>query len=120
MHILSRSEWDLARRSGDYRPPSLEAEGFIHCSTIEQIIDTANIFYRGRRDLLVLRIDESKLISPLRFEAPAAAGDARPAARFPHIYGPLNLAAVIEATEFPCGADGSFHLPIAISARPPA
>src|ERR1700722_20520057 len=78
LHILNRSQWDLARRQGVYCPPSLEAEGFIHCSTIAQIIDTANLHYRGQHDLLVLRIDERKLTSPLEFEAPATAGDTRP------------------------------------------
>jgi uncharacterized protein (DUF952 family) len=94
------------------------SEGFIHCSTIPQVAETANIFYRGRHDLLVLRIDEQKLTSPLRFEAPAAAGDIRPTALFPHIYGPLNLEAVIDAIELPCDADGSFQLPQAIGDFP--
>jgi uncharacterized protein (DUF952 family) len=114
LHILSRSQWDLAHQYGCYRSPSLEAEGFIHCSTIAQAIDTANIFYRGQHDLIVLRIDERKLTSRLEFEAPATAGDARPQVRFPHIYGPLNLDAVIDAIEFPCDADGSFRLPVAL------
>jgi len=114
LHILSRSEWEFARRGDAYRPPSLTAEGFIHCSTIAQVIDTANLFYRGHRDLLVLRIDERKLTARLAFEAPANSADARPRALFPHIYGPLNLDAVIDAIELPCDADGSFRLLAAI------
>jgi uncharacterized protein (DUF952 family) len=113
LHIVSRSQWDFALRNGLYRAPSLDAEGFIHCSTIAQVIDTANLFYRGQRDLLVLRIDERRLTSRLEFEAPTTAGDARPQVRFPHIYGPLNLEAVIETIEFPCDAAGSFRLPVA-------
>jgi uncharacterized protein (DUF952 family) len=111
LHILNRSQWDLARQHGHYRPPSLAAEGFIHCSTITQVIATANLFYRGQRDLIVLRIDERQLVSRLQFEAPATAGDARPQALFPHIYGPLNLDAVIDVIELPCEADGSFRMP---------
>ncbi len=114
LHILSRSQWEFARRGTDYRPPSLTAEGFIHCSTIAQVIDTANLFYRGQGDLLVLRIDERKLTARLAFEAPADSADARSRALFPHIYGPLNLDAVIGAIELPCDADGSFRLPAAI------
>jgi uncharacterized protein (DUF952 family) len=114
LHILRRNEWELALRQGSYRPPSLDTEGFIHCSTIDQAIDTANIFFRGARDLLLLRIDERKLTSTLKFEAPATAGDARPRTQFPHIYGPLDLDAVIDAVEFPSEADGSFQLPARI------
>jgi uncharacterized protein (DUF952 family) len=111
LHILSRPQWNWAQQRGDYRPPSLAAEGFIHCSTITQVIETANLFYRKQHDLLVLRIDERKLVSRLKFEASAIAGDARSQALFPHIYGPLNLDAVIEAIELPCEADGSFRMP---------
>lgn len=115
LHILRRHEWDLALRHGSYRPPSLDAEGFIHCSAIEQAIDTANLLFRGAADLLLLRIDETRLVAPLRFEAPATADDARPNTRFPHIYGALNLDAVVDAIEFPCADDGSFELPARVS-----
>jgi hypothetical protein len=33
---------------------------------------------------------------------------------FPHIYGPLNLDAVTEVMDFPCGPDGRFVLPAAL------
>jgi uncharacterized protein (DUF952 family) len=111
LHILRLSEWEEALRLGIYQPPSLTAEGFIHCSTVNQVIDTANAFFRGTPDLLLLRVDERKLASPLKFEAPATPGDSRPREAFPHIYGPLNLDAVIYAIEFPCEADGSFQSP---------
>jgi len=119
LHILRRAEWDEALRRGYYRPPSLEAEGFIHCSTVAQTLDTANIFFRGQTDLILLHIDERTLTSPFKFESPAAADDARPRARFPHIYGPLNLDAVVDVVEFPCDADGSFQMPAALRALPP-
>ena len=61
LHILKRAEWEDARLRGEYRPPSLDAEGFIHCSTVDQVIDTANLFFTAVNDLLLLRIDESKL-----------------------------------------------------------
>jgi uncharacterized protein (DUF952 family) len=114
LHILRRNEWELALRKGSYRAPSLDTEGFIHCSTIDQAIDTANLLFRGASDLLILRIDETRLVATLKFEAPATTGDARPSTRFPHIYGALNLDAVIDAVEFPCDADGSFQLPARI------
>jgi uncharacterized protein (DUF952 family) len=43
-HIVKRSEWMLAVARGTYAPTSLRDEGFIHCSTIAQVIDTANRF----------------------------------------------------------------------------
>ena len=67
LHILRRNEWELALRRGSYRPRSLETEGFIHCSTIDQAGDTANLLFRGASDLLLLCIDERRLVATLKF-----------------------------------------------------
>jgi uncharacterized protein (DUF952 family) len=120
LHIARRAEWDCARLRGSYRPSSFERDGFIHCSTLEQALATANRFFRGQRDLVLLHIDECKLIAPLRYESAAPpAGSVETAPRaglFPHLYGELNLDAVTEVLEFPCAADGSFELPAGLRA----
>ncbi len=102
LHIAKRAEWDEAQRRNEYAPPSLSAEGFIHCSTAAQILDTANRFFHGQSDLVVLCIDPHRLAAPLRYEAPAMAHDEGRAGRFPHLYGPLNLEAVTQVLDFPC------------------
>ena len=56
-HITSRSAWNEARNRGDYRAESLETEGFIHCSTQEQIVPVANKYYARQTDLVVLVIE---------------------------------------------------------------
>lgn len=113
-HIVSRGVWQRAIERGQYRAPSLKAQGFIHCSPRELVPSAANDFYRGQRDLLLLCIDESKLTAELRWEAPAhpqaAAKQTRTNSVFPHIYGALNLEAVVAAREFPEG-DTGFELP---------
>lgn len=111
LHLTARGEWEAALRSGAYAPPSLRAEGFIHCSTPAQLLDTANRFFRGRSDLVVLCIDERRLAAPLKYEAPAMAHDERRAGLFPHLYGALNLDAVTHVIDFPCEPDGSFRSP---------
>ena len=118
LHIASRAQWDRARARGAYIPRDFDSEGFIHCSTPAQAASTANSFFRGHRDLLLLCIDEDLLTAPLRYEAPAPPGG-RPSGAvrsglFPHLYGELNLDAVTEVLEFPCSADGSFELPAAL------
>ena len=69
IHIVKRSEWADAVARGTYAPASLRAEGFIHCSTVAQLVDTANRFYRGNHGLVVLCIDESRLKAELKYEA---------------------------------------------------
>ncbi|MHB8383905.1 MAG: DUF952 domain-containing protein [Candidatus Binataceae bacterium] len=115
LHIATRAEWERAQARGAYRPGAFEHDGFIHCSTLAQAAATANRFFHGQRDLVLLHIDERKLNAPLRYEsaAPPAAsqqGESR-VGLFPHLYGELNLDAVTEALEFPCAADGAFELP---------
>ncbi|MDE2853624.1 MAG: DUF952 domain-containing protein [Chloroflexota bacterium] len=114
-HITSGSAWDDAKRRGTYRAPSLENEGFIHCSTRDQLLGVANAFYRGREDLALLCIDESKLRAELRWEAPAhptpeTADRRENDAPFPHIYGVLNLDAVVAVCDFRADRTG-FALP---------
>jgi uncharacterized protein (DUF952 family) len=110
VHIVKRGDWELAFGRGTYAPDSLRAEGFIHCSTLAQLIDTANRFYRGQNDLVVLCIEESRLKAELKFEAPAMRHGESAGALFPHLYGELNVDAVTRVVELPCEADGSFRL----------
>ena len=114
-HIAHRSAWEMAREDGAYRPPSLASEGFIHCSAREQVLAVVNEFYRGQADLLLLCIDESKLTSALRWEAPAHPSPAsvkgsRSEAQFPHVYGALNLDAVVGVFDLHA-ADNGFAMP---------
>lgn len=105
LHITSRAQWAEAQTRGEYIAPSLNAEGFIHCSTEIQVLHVVNAFYRGRNDLVLLLIDESKLKPELKWEAPAGlpAQGISKSDLFPHIFGPVNLTAVISAREFPAG-----------------
>jgi uncharacterized protein (DUF952 family) len=114
LHITTTADWDAARATGGYRPTSLAHEGFIHCSTPAQAVASADKYFRGRTDLILLCIDEARVAAELRYEPPAPIGgapDPRAGELFPHIYGPLALDAVIRVVPFPCARDGSFALP---------
>jgi uncharacterized protein (DUF952 family)/protein associated with RNAse G/E len=102
-HITTAAAWHTAREAGVYTAPSLESEGFIHCSTQKQVAATANRFFPGATDLIVLCVDVSLLRHDLRYEDSSNHGDL-----FPHIYGPLDLVAVRSVVELPPNADGSF------------
>jgi uncharacterized protein (DUF952 family) len=113
LHITSRAEWNEAQARGHYVAPSLEVEGFIHCSTEKQVLHVANAFYRGKTGLVLLRIDEAKLKPALKLEPPAGtpAPGISESDSFPHIYGPINLTAVASVMDFVPGPDGTFILP---------
>jgi uncharacterized protein (DUF952 family) len=113
-HIAEPAAWEHAAERGAYAPPSLADEGFIHCSTREQVADTANRFYGGRSELILLRIDSTLLDQSPRSEQSAAPVDESEAGTaFPHLYGPLPLAAVTGSVRWPPGEDGTFRFPAA-------
>ncbi|MBV6391473.1 MAG: hypothetical protein KPEEDBHJ_00681 [Anaerolineales bacterium] len=114
LHIASKQDWSSAQAKGEYAAPSLATEGFIHFSTDKQAIHVANAFYKGRKDLVLLVVDESKLAAELKWEAPAGppAENISQSDLFPHLYGPLNLNAVTSALDLqPDPATGAFTLP---------
>lgn len=114
LHITSKTEWLEAQKRGEYVAPSLQSEGFIHCSTEKQVLHVANAFYRGQTDLVLLQIDEAKLNSGLKWEPPAGppAPGISTSDQFPHIYGPVNLTAVSAVLDFELDpASGRFILP---------
>lgn len=97
LHLAVRSEWDVARDAGSYpwstRGLTLEQVGYVHCSHEHQWRGVRDRFYADLADdeLVLLVVDESKLSSPVVVERLDGAPDA-----FPHIYGPLDVAAVVE------------------------
>ena len=115
-HIIPLTNWETAQQRGDYRPASLEHEDFIHCSTDVQAAPVANAFYSGQTGLVLLVIDPERLSAKLQWDLPAhPAPEKAPAelrGKFPHIYGPLNLDAVVDVLDFAPDQNGIFTFPI--------
>ncbi|PWI15631.1 DUF952 domain-containing protein [Streptomyces sp. Act143] len=98
VHLTERSLWEEARARGTYemstRGKTLQEEGFIHCSTRAQCPKVAAFLYGdydGPDELVLLVIDPDRLGVPLKYEAPEPGAE-----EFPHIYGPLPVAAVVD------------------------
>jgi uncharacterized protein (DUF952 family) len=106
-HLTPASTWEQARRDGEYTMSTLDKtlaeEGFIHASTAGQVAQTANRFYQGVPDLLILSIDVSRVRPEIRWEQVPSSPDP-----FPHIYGPLNADAVVRADPLEPDASGRF------------
>jgi uncharacterized protein (DUF952 family) len=112
-HITEHKTWMRARAAGEYRAPSLDSQRFIHLSGRDQVIRVADAIYTGHAGLVLLVIDPARLKSPVRYEPPDVSIPAEhyTGELFPHLYGPLNLDAVIKVLDFPSRADGTFTLP---------
>ena len=111
LHISSRASYQPGE---PIVAPSLDTEGFVHCSDFGTVHLPANRLYAGRTDLVLLEIDPALVDVPVRWEQ-GAPPDPN-GAWFPHVYGPIPAAAVVAVHDFPASADG-FRLPTALADR---
>jgi uncharacterized protein (DUF952 family) len=105
-HLTTAADWVAAQASGSYtmstRGRTLAQEGFVHCSSAEQVASTRATFFAGVPDVVVLEVETDLLSSPWRLEPVGAVeGTVEEADRFPHVYGPLDLDAVVAVVPDP-------------------
>ncbi len=114
LHITPADHFRTQEKSGVYVTGSLTAEGFIHCTKeLEVMLRVANRFYRNvQGDVLILVIDPRKVKAEVKYEPPAHPepdpDSPLNSILFPHIYGTLNLDAVIEVRVAKRADDGTF------------
>lgn len=105
-HMARRAAWAAAQAAGAYDGTAEDrADGFIHFSTAAQVGESAAKHRAGATDLVLVACDPDALGGALRWE-PARGGQL-----FPHLYGPVPLAAVVSARSLPLGPDGVHVFP---------
>jgi uncharacterized protein (DUF952 family) len=109
-HLTTPADWSRAVADGVYRlstrDRSLEQVGFVHCSYRDQVLCVAELLYGDASELVLLVLDPRLLASPVRAENLEGGQEL-----FPHLYGPLEVSAVVRALAVRRGADGRFRLP---------
>ena len=99
--IVPRAIWLEAEETGTFvGAPVDRADGFIHLSAADQVVETARRHFAGQHDLLLVAVEAEALSDALRWEA------SRGGALFPHLYGPLSVAAATWARPLPLGPGG--------------
>ncbi len=93
-HITTKQGWKDAMEKGFFYEPSLDTEGFIHNCTQEQVAAVVERFYKGKTDLLLMHIDETKLTASLKYELAPSVNE-----MFPHVFGLINLDAVVKTSD---------------------
>ena len=99
-HLATKRDFKSCFNNGLYEPLNFQADGFIHCSGKDSVIDVAEDYYSAVDDLILIKINCSLLKSELKFEdaAPIAGGGTEHLKNrilFPHIYGPINEQSII-------------------------
>lgn len=104
--ICRAAEWHAAQDAGRYAGAEVDRrDGYIHFSTAAQVVATAAKHFAGANDLMLVAVDAGALDGALKWEV-SRGGDL-----FPHLYGPLPLAAVRWAKPLRVGADGRHLFP---------
>jgi uncharacterized protein (DUF952 family) len=98
-HVALRRDWEGAQEAGEYRVStlgrSLDEEGFLHASYAHQWQGVRDAYYAGVTEpLVLLEVDPALLEVPVVEEVPDGGAEA-----FPHLYGPLPVAAVVAVRE---------------------
>lgn len=93
-HLASLEDWER-RTTEHYEPAGLASEGFVHLCSPEQLAGVVERYYQGRDDLILLTVDAARFGANLVWEDLTGSGE-----EFPHVYGPLELAAVVSSVPF--------------------
>ena len=85
-HVAPRGPFEVWRGAGrgDWSPPSLAAEGFVHLSFARQLAGTLAAHFAPHEALLLVELDPRALGADLRVE-PSRGGEP-----FPHVYRALR------------------------------
>lgn len=105
-HMCRRDEWSAAEQAGAYGGSSQDiADGFIHFSGADQVVQSAAKHRAGQSGIVLLRVDPRKLGDALKWE------ESRGGQLFPHLYGPLPVSAVMAVYDLPLDATGRHQFP---------
>lgn len=104
--ICPEPMWRQAERSGVFQGAPIDlADGFIHFSTAEQVVETAAKHFAGLDNLLLVAFDADRFGPSLKYEV------SRGGALFPHLYAPLETSAAKWVRALPLKADGAHDFP---------
>ena len=96
-HIATATDWAAAQASGSYttstRGVSVLDEGFIHASREDQWEGVRDRYYADVAEPLVLLAIDTDLLDVPVVEEEVPGGET-----FPHVYGAIRPAAVVEVT----------------------
>jgi uncharacterized protein (DUF952 family) len=101
-HLVPEVVWEAQRTGRLYRPEAFGDDGFVHCTDgLDHLLVPANAYYRDDpRPYLALEIDLASVSAPARYDDPAE--------RYPHVYGPVEVAAVRTVLVAERADDGTF------------
>ena len=103
--ILRAPEWEAFQAAGRSAGAPIDLrDGFVHLSTAAQVEETARRHFAGEAGLVLVAVDEARLVPELAWE-PSRGGDL-----FPHLYRELRAEDVLWSAPLPL-EDGGHRFP---------
>jgi uncharacterized protein (DUF952 family) len=103
LHTLKESEWNEVKDKRFYGEHYVESDGFIHCSDIHTVHNVVWMFLTISEPLVFLCIDTDKVQAEIIWENGGSTD-------YPHIYGLLNIDAVVNVLPFIKNENNQFVL----------
>lgn len=103
IHLVPTADWEKALSKGHYHPASLDREGFIHFSTYEHALETADLYYKDEEELVALVVVNKWVKQNLVWEP------GRDGVDFPHLYAELSLDKIETTLHVHRNAAGKFE-----------
>ena len=105
--VLTAEQMATLERDGSFAGAPVDlADGYIHMSTVDQLIETVDKHFAGQDDLYVAAVDLGSFGDSLKWE------ESRGGQLFPHLYGPLLLETVVAYSPLTRADDGTVRLPV--------
>ena len=104
--ILTAAQWVAFRQDGSFAGAPIDlADGFIHLSAADTVVETAARHFAGRDGLVLVAVNLAALGDAVRWEV------SRGGALFPHVYGVLPMTAVARSDPLPLDDAGRHRFP---------
>ena len=102
LHLVPAESWERQKSGPTYVPEAYDSDGFIHLTIGEaNLMEVANRYYKqDARAYSVLELDQDRITARVQFDDDSG--------RYPHVYGPLNVDAVVSVRPVEREADGTF------------
>lgn len=105
-HLCTEKNWQNARKTALYSGSETDVrDGFIHLSCAEQVGRTAELYFKGVKKLLLLKIASIEIYDHLKWEI------SREGQLFPHLHAKLNMNSVKEVKKLKTDSAGNHIIP---------
>jgi len=108
-HFINQTDLGQYLNDRELVVPSLGSQGFIHCSTLDQVIGVANFLAPYDEEMRLIEIEEERVTPEVRYEN-TDGGETL----FPHIYGALNRDAIVTIHPLEWDGEDGYQLPDAL------